>query len=80
MRAAVRVTVAIDLTTGTYYVPYALVPDLRDCASPDMIDAVINSGKWRITSTYEGEVVASAVSLKESGEFNDAWTRLFVTP
>ncbi|AKQ68260.1 hypothetical protein A176_005172 [Myxococcus hansupus] len=45
-----------------------------------MIDAVINSGKWRITSTYEGEVVASAVSLKESGEFNDAWTRLFVTP
>ncbi|NMO20765.1 hypothetical protein HPC49_25770 [Pyxidicoccus fallax] len=76
----VDATLAIDLTTGTYYIPHALFSDFRACTSPDMIDAVINSGKWRITHTYEGEVLASAVAIKESGEYNDACTRLFVTP
>ncbi|MBN8468823.1 hypothetical protein JYJ95_20170 [Corallococcus exiguus] len=76
----VQATLAIDLTTGTYYIPHALFSDFRDCTSPDMIDARINSGKWRITQDYEGEVLASAVTIKEWGEHNDASTRLFVTP
>lgn len=80
LRAAEHTTAAVDLTTSTYYIPYGLIPNIRDCTSPDMLDALLASGEWRITSTYEGEVLASVVSIKEWGESNDAWTRLFVTP
>ncbi|MFY1824485.1 hypothetical protein ACN47A_01090 [Myxococcus fulvus] len=54
--------------------------DFQGRTSPDMLDALSHSGKWSITQTYEGEVLASAVTVKGSGEHNFAMTRLFVTP
>lgn len=76
----VDATLAIDLTTGTYYIPHGLFSDFQSCTSPDMLDALIHSGKWSITFTYEGEVLASAVAVKDEGQYNYACTRLFVTP
>ncbi len=77
---SVRTTVAIDLTAGTYYVPYALMPDVRAAGTPEMLDAAIHSSSWRTTHVYEGQVLAAAVSIKEDGDINDVWTRLFLTP
>ncbi|AKF85387.1 hypothetical protein MFUL124B02_11695 [Myxococcus fulvus 124B02] len=76
----VDATLVIDLTTGTYYIPHALFSDFQTCTSPEMLDAMIHSGKWSITLSYEGEVLASAVTLKDTGKHNYAMTRLFVSP
>ena len=66
---AMRLTVAIDVTAGTFSLPYDALHDLKHC-----------TGTWNVISKYDGEVVGSAVSMKESRETNAAWTRLFLTP
>lgn len=75
-----RVTVAIDVTAGTFYLPYDALRDLNHCTSPEMLEATIGTGDWKVVATYEGQVVGSAVSVKEDRDINDVWTRLFLTP